>query len=527
MSLKMLAAELARHGRNGDTMLAHITPKEAALLKGLGGSGTINPATGLPEYFGLSDLNPFKFAEKQVSNIGQILSNPGEGIQNLAKSLVAAPGNVLAELGALPGQAAGALGLPGFKNYLDDRLTPNDTAKSFAPAIMAAAMGYVDPTMFGATAGSSAANAGAAWAGANAAADPSRPWQALMQGAQVGGAMNTGAGFSPQAGGIPTAPPVEGGMQQVKGYLPPEHTFMDDTGKLLQAPSTTPAPEMTAWQRLQQAAGGAYDYTKNKAGAAADWAMKNPGKAAVGAAGLAALMDGGQQPIQGPSEPYQYSNYAYNRKQYNDYDPTSSKQKRYVEHEFVRGEPGAYAGYAGGGTVEQMSDSSAMGGNTMYPQANIQTSALAVPFQRPQATNMIAPAGGITVDSMTGEPSSSGTKLSGGGGFANGGIAALAGGGGEGHLGDYSDAGGRMLRGPGDGVSDDIPATIDGKRPARLARNEFVIPARAVSELGNGSSEAGAEKLYAMLNRIQKARGKTVGKNAIAKNTRAESLLPA
>jgi len=90
-------------------------------------------------------------------------------------------------------------------------------------------------------------------------------------------------------------------------------------------------------------------------------------------------------------------------------------------------------------------------------------------------------------------------------------------------LGGYSD-GGRLLRGPGDGVSDSIPASINNKQPARLADGEFVIPARIVSELGNGSTEAGARKLYAMMDRIQKSRRKA--KN-IAANTRADKHLPA
>lgn len=98
--------------------------------------------------------------------------------------------------------------------------------------------------------------------------------------------------------------------------------------------------------------------------------------------------------------------------------------------------------------------------------------------------------------------------------------------GGISHLGDYSD-GGRLLKGPGDGVSDSIPATIANKRPARLADGEFVVPARVVSELGNGSTEAGARKLYAMMDRVQKARGKTVGKGKVAVNSRAEKYLPA
>lgn len=94
------------------------------------------------------------------------------------------------------------------------------------------------------------------------------------------------------------------------------------------------------------------------------------------------------------------------------------------------------------------------------------------------------------------------------------------------NLGGYSD-GGRLLRGPGDGVSDSIPATIGDKQPARLADGEFVVPARIVSELGNGSTEAGARKLYAMMDRVQKARAKTVGKGKIAKDTKSEKHLPA
>jgi hypothetical protein len=94
------------------------------------------------------------------------------------------------------------------------------------------------------------------------------------------------------------------------------------------------------------------------------------------------------------------------------------------------------------------------------------------------------------------------------------------------NLGGYSD-GGRLLRGPGDGVSDSIPATIGNRQPARLADGEFVVPARIVSELGNGSTDAGAKKLYAMMQRIQQARGRTVGNNKVAVNSQAEKLLPA
>ena len=80
--------------------------------------------------------------------------------------------------------------------------------------------------------------------------------------------------------------------------------------------------------------------------------------------------------------------------------------------------------------------------------------------------------------------------------MADGGIASL---------GSYSD-GGHLLRGPGDGMSDNIPARIGAKQPARLADGEFVVPADVVSHLGNGSTDAGAKQLYAMMNKVRTAR---------------------
>jgi len=74
-------------------------------------------------------------------------------------------------------------------------------------------------------------------------------------------------------------------------------------------------------------------------------------------------------------------------------------------------------------------------------------------------------------------------------------------------LGGYAAGGNpRLLKGPGDGMSDNIPATINRRQPARLADGEFVIPADVVSHLGNGSTEAGAKQLHAMMNKVRKAR---------------------
>jgi hypothetical protein len=84
-------------------------------------------------------------------------------------------------------------------------------------------------------------------------------------------------------------------------------------------------------------------------------------------------------------------------------------------------------------------------------------------------------------------------------------------------------AGGKFLRGPGDGMSDDIKANINGEQEARLADGEFVIPADVVSHIGNGSSEAGADRLYKMMADIRKAR---TGKTRQAPEINAKKYLP-
>jgi hypothetical protein len=101
--------------------------------------------------------------------------------------------------------------------------------------------------------------------------------------------------------------------------------------------------------------------------------------------------------------------------------------------------------------------------------------------------------------------------------FAKGGLADLGG--------SYA-AGGKLLRGGGDGMSDSIPAVIRGKKPQRaaLADGEFVVPADVVSHLGNGSTEAGGRRLYAMMDRVRKAR---TGRKKQAPAVKAHKFLPA
>ena len=139
-------------------------------------------------------------------------------------------------------------------------------------------------------------------------------------------------------------------------------------------------------------------------------------------------------------------------------------------------------------------------GYALNPNSMQSNSQIAQAAQQAQLQQIMAAAGGMASGGLSG--------------YANGGMS---------NLGGYSD-GGHLLKGPGDGVSDSIPATIGGKQPARLAEGEFVIPARIVSELGNGSTDAGAKRLYAMMDRIKAKRAST--KN-IAANTKAYKYLPA
>ena len=185
-----------------------------------------------------------------------------------------------------------------------------------------------------------------------------------------------------------------------------------------------------------------------------------------------------------------------------DFDAASKKEKTEIEKlreeiDTMRGNMPSYetGGAANGGLME----SYAMGGD------------IGMRYQSPDDMGMGDRVGAHTTVNMAPHYPMQGMYQ----GYAQGG-----------HLGDYSD-GGRLLKGPGDGVSDDIPAQIGARQPARLADGEFVVPARIVSELGNGSTDAGAKRLYAMMDRVQKNRKKSVGKGKVAVDSKAYRHLPA
>jgi len=186
----------------------------------------------------------------------------------------------------------------------------------------------------------------------------------------------------------------------------------------------------------------------------------------------------------------------------------------------------SYAGYAGSGYAEggitqlatggsapligtpaqNTTMDSSVGNNTMFPMSEMARSYYATPTQLPAGINSnnnpnpaspdgSMPGYGPRLDSSTGQMMNN---------FAEGGIAGL-------------------LKGRGDGMSDDIHATINDRQPARLADGEFVVPADVVSHLGNGSTDAGAKHLYAMMDKVRKAR---TGRKSQGKQIKAGGFLP-
>jgi hypothetical protein len=409
----------------------------------------------------------------------------------------------------------------------------------------------------------------------------------VMKAAQAGGAPPAtnpmpNAGFQPtpgtQPGPLPNVPtvPSPADAQTAANYYSNAQNA-DIASKV--ASQTVSGPQ----------SGGIMDQLKNFTDPltsgfqkAMDYAKENPKTTAAGLYGLSKIIE--TKPS-GGKDKYKGSSFDYNA-----FNTPTMNPLLYGAN------GGIMSSYADGGPVEQMSNMNAIGGNEMYPMANIPRLEYANPVQqRPVSENIMSMGGDAPTDPYTGqlkfaeggmasfrkqlakqeaEREAEGEALyqHGRGKVENRGVVSYplsesstdpytasvnrmkkanqvagikmhpmpkinmpesfsvteAAGGGimHGDLGGYSD-GGRLLKGPGDGVSDSIPAVIGNKQPARLADGEFVVPARIVSELGNGSTEAGARKLYAMMERIQKGRSKSVGKNKVAVNSKSDKHLPA
>jgi hypothetical protein len=296
-------------------------------------------------------------------------------------------------------------------------------------------------------------------------------------------------GLSPNAAALPPASPIQ-----------PGGNFLQNLGNLIQNPSMDAAGDYAKQHPLATAGMGLTAYK------ALNQKQKKPPEQDLGSIRPYEFTRTQRPEAYAVSPLDDTSERMYFDSKFTPLEPYAATSPRAKEIEKIAS-GGIASAYAVGGPVETMSAQNAVGANTGYPMAGINTPMYSNPMmQRPEATNVISPSGDAGVGAYSGEPR-----------FASGGIS---------DLGSYSD-GGRLLKGPGDGVSDSIPAVIGKRQPARLADGEFVIPARIVSELGNGSTEAGARKLYAMMERVQNTRRKSIGKKKVAVNSKADKHLPA
>jgi hypothetical protein len=465
MSLHHLANHLAAQGRGVDSVLVHMSPGEVKNLQGIarahGGSLTVNPHTGLVEAGFLSSIMP-AIEGAAVMAGGAAMGMPIDpgtaalivgGVNGVAK------GNLMQGIQAGMGAYGGAgLEQGAAANGMFDQspqAVTNQVPQAAPIATPAASNTGFTP---GVDAGTSLSEASA----------PSAVQNSFVPGVDAGTSLS-------EASSAPTAPKAYSLMDLVKDN--PKYAMAaaaPGVMSLLSPNKTTPA---------DQGAGMIRPYTFNY----------NP-QASNGMVGNKPMIGTKYTPGQDTSE-----------RQW--FQPTYTAGTPYTP---VKG-----VDYAEGGPIEAMSNANAIGANTHYPQADIHHGAYSSPWQTPISENVLPGPGDVDVDPYTGEQKLAAGGMPDMGGiyageqsqYSPGGISGLMNyaQGGSTDLGSYSD-GGRMLKGPGDGMSDSIPASIEGKQPARLADSEFVVPADVVSHLGNGSTDAGAKQLYKMMDRVRQAR---------------------
>ena len=474
MSLKHAANHLAAHGRGPDTELVHMTKGEIdslqTLAKAAGGSLTVNPHTGLAEAGFLSKLLPMAAGAAAMYFSGgtaaPLLGGLGMGLSNAAIIGGGLGALETARTGSLQKGLMAGLGAYGGAGLAGGLMASGAAAAGEGALASQAGKDAVAKNIMEKQMTEEAARS----AVMKDAAANATSWDKLSSGFSNLGAAGPTGGINGLQMGMAEAGGPSLGRAGLAAAAPAIGEMMTPKNK---AP-TTPVGDNVMPQRLEYNVGRATDAT-------------------------------GKTYTPAPDVPSYESGMGSNFGREQNYFPTAGYRN------ITADQAKAMRGYAGGGPVEAMSNANAIGANTGYPMADVNKPVYSTPYQTPVSQNVVQGTADTGVNSMTGEQNE----------FARGGLSSAAS-----HLGDYSD-GGRLLKGPGDGVSDSIPAMIGNKRPARLADGEFVVPARIVSELGNGSTEAGARKLYAMLDRVQAARKKSIGKGKVAKNSRADKLLPA
>ena len=515
MSLHPDVQNLASQGRNGDSMLLHVTPDEVQGLHQLalmhGTKMTINPVTGLPEANFMRDwlpaivggiatiatagmAAPIMIGAGALTAFGTSMAVGNSFKKSLFTGLMAGAGGAL-------GAGAGALGAAG----TEAAVLGGTNALTKTLPMLAAEAGEGALARTGATAlGDVAAGGTGGFANAGTGAARLAPGMFGTDALATQAAARTQAALAQQA--VKPIPYAANAFNPASAatrgpaFSNVARSFSPEAPKVFSAgtmPGFTPPAAPQSYMGGVSDALSAQGRGVNKLFEPGEF-KKFAGNNKTALAGLGiggiGMMTSDQQrlkPATAHGDYYSYPGFTQG------YDPTGGESgQQYFNYSY--GEP-TITHYADGGSVDNTAN------DMMYPQSQLPSGAAgqygnvsAVPVPRE-----VVGAQDAVVDPYTGAE-----------GMAAGGIATLGG---------YSD-GGSLTQGPGDGVSDSIPASIGGKQPARLADGEFVIPARIVSEIGNGSTKAGAKKLYAMMDRIQKARRKTTN---IAANTRADRFMPA
>jgi hypothetical protein len=540
MSLVLAAKHLESQGRGNDSHLVHMTSGELQSLRGLakahGGDITINPKTGLPEAGFLSSILPTVLG---VAGAAMGIPTPLL-IGGIGLAATALTGDITQGLMAGLGAWSGA-GLASKIGEVGAAQTVADASKT------GAAVGdVVQQAPLQATNAAVNTNVGSSLMGANAL-----PTANTTTGlANIGSAGTSTGGISGFFGG--TNPAVSVGTEALQGRTAAEAAQIANKASPALLDPNAPINFKAGFNKITSSPGEAWQFTKDNpftvAGAAYPFVNEllkpptyKPEEKEKNPFGLKYLSKDfkGSFPEQ-PSPAYQaqYRDYVANP-----YIPGAAdgglQTANYARGDLVKyglslldnkqdaapitaTDPGtAYSpAYNAVGIHEYEK-----GNETLSPDERAEYLMKSL-FGKKQASRKVGSLGALSLDpaivaqqaieSERAKAKTENSKEGGLQGYALGGLS-------MGHLGGYSD-GGRLLKGPGDGVSDSIPASIGAKQPARLAEGEFVIPARIVSEIGNGSTDAGAKRLYAMMDRIKAKRAKT--KN-IAADSKAYKYLPA
>jgi hypothetical protein len=493
MSLHKLAKKVQSTGRGQDSMLVHMSPREVRGLQQLarikGGALTTNPETGLPEAGFLEDILPMVAAGAAIyftagaatpmlmsagmgATSAGILAGAGSGALIGAGSAAIQGGDV--GQAALMGGATGALG--GAISGMGGAPVPGtDAAGAVSQTAGTSAAAANAPLGQATQVGTQAINVNPT---TGMAIDPLAA--APVPGAQ-GGPSLSAPQFSPitptQAGQMTSADVA--GLERLAAQ---QGVFPEGAYQLPTQSPTAVSPPMNEGQRImkQQAdAVAAAQKDPNASWWSKQTPMEKAGYSTLGA-GLVAGLNAPPNTVGDINEDDDTSSLKRLSPNFRAQEPVRPDPYYRARYPVYAAEGGLMDAYQVGGSVDGMNPQGGL--MAAYPMGKY----------------------GNTIPN---------TEVY-GMGMAKGGIASLGG---------YSD-GGRMLKGPGDGMSDSIPGVIANKQPARLADGEFVVPADVVSHLGNGSTDAGAKKLYAMMNKVRKAR---TGKKKQAPAVNTARFLPA